>query len=132
MSLMSESGVDESVFLFTYFVFNKMFLFFFLPLIGDRGLPGLKGGRGAAGIPGENGEPGIPGRAGNKGVKGESGQTTCYVTERGRRVEKSCFEAASYEEIGRDQARDDGGALTYIRWGRTTCPVGGARIVYSG
>lgn len=99
---------------------------------GDRGLGGLKGNRGAAGIPGENGEPGIPGRAGNKGSKGEAGEATCYVKERGRRVEKSCVEAATYEELGRDVARNDGVGLTYTRWGRTTCPVGGATIVYSG
>lgn len=92
----------------------------------------MKGGRGVPGIPGEDGEPGLPGTVGSKGNKGERGKTTCYVTERGRRVEKSCFEAASYEEIGRDQSKDAGGALTYVRWGRTTCPVGGATIVYSG
>lgn len=100
--------------------------------IGARGLPGMKGGRGVPGIPGEDGEPGLPGTVGNKGDKGERGETTCYVTERGRRVEKSCFEAASYEETSRAQSRDAGGALTYVRWGRTTCPVGGATIVYSG
>jgi len=99
---------------------------------GIRGQPGMKGIRGAPGIPGENGEPGIPGRVGIKGDKGEAGETTCYVTERGRRVEKSCFEAASYEEPNRDQSQGDTGGLTYIRWGRTTCPVGDARIVYSG
>ena len=99
---------------------------------GDRGLPGMKGSRGAAGIPGENGEPGIPGRVGNKGDKGEAGDTTCYVTERGRRLQKPCLEASLYEESGRDQSNADNGGLTYVRWGRTTCPVGGARIVYSG
>ena len=102
-------------------------------ILGERGLPGLKGGRGASGIPGENGEPGIPGRVGIKGDKGEPGETTCYVTERGRRLEKPCFEASLYEEPGRDQlSRDATGGLTYIRWGRTTCPAGGADIVYSG
>lgn len=101
-------------------------------LLGDRGSVGLKGSRGAAGIPGENGEPGIPGSSGTKGNKGETGETSCYVTERGRRVEKSCVEAATYEEPGRDLGRDDRVGLTYIRWGRTTCPVGGATIVYSG
>ena len=105
---------------------------FVVSVLGDRGFGGLKGNRGAAGIPGENGEPGIPGRAGNKGNKGVPGETTCYVTERGRRVEKSCTEAATYEELGRDAARDVGVGLTYVRWGRTTCPVGGATIVYSG
>ena len=108
------------------------FLLLVVSVLGNRGLGGLKGNRGAFGIPGENGEPGIPGRAGNKGSKGEAGETTCYVTERGRRVEKSCVEAATYEELGRDAARDVGVGLTYIRWGRTTCPVGGATIVYSG
>lgn len=101
-------------------------------LKGDRGSSGTKGARGASGIPGENGEPGIPGRVGIKGDKGEPGETTCYVTERGRRLEKPCLEASLYEEPGRDQSSDDMGGLTYIRWGRTTCPVGGARIVYSG
>lgn len=105
---------------------------FIVSFLGHRGLVGLKGSRGAAGIPGENGEPGIPGRAGIKGNKGEAGETSCYVTERGRRVEKSCIEAATYEEPGRDVARNEGGGLTYIRWGRTTCPVGGVTIVYSG
>lgn len=107
-------------------------MYFLCPSSGDRGLSGLKGSRGAAGIPGENGEPGIPGRAGIKGDKGEAGEATCYVTERGRRVEKSCFEAASYQDTDRDQSGEGGGGLTYIRWGRTTCPVGGATIVYSG
>ena len=92
----------------------------------------MKGSRGASGIPGENGEPGIPGRVGVKGDKGEVGETTCYITERGRRLQKPCPEASLYEEPASEQSGDDTGGLTYIRWGRTTCPVGGAKIVYSG
>ena len=99
--------------------------------LGDRGATGLKGARGISGIPGENGEPGIPGRSGMKGQKGENGQTTCYVTERGRRLEKPCIDASLYQQP-RDESSGDMGGLTYIRWGRTTCPTGGARIVYSG
>ena len=106
-----------------------------LPLIscclGDYGATGLKGARGISGMPGENGEPGIPGQSGMKGQKGENGQTTCYVTERGRRLEKPCSDASSDQEL-RDGSSGDMGGLTYVRWGRTTCPVGSARIVYSG
>lgn len=106
-----------------------------LPLIssclGDRGATGLKGARGISGIPGENGEPGIPGQSGMKGQKGENGQTTCYVTERGRRLEKPCSDA-SLDQERRDESSGGMGGLTYVRWGRTTCPVGDARIVYSG
>lgn len=98
---------------------------------GDHGTTGLKGVRGISGMPGENGEPGIPGQSGMKGQKGENGQTTCYVTERGRRLEKPCSDASSDQEL-RDGSSGDMGGLTYVRWGRTTCPVGSARIVYSG
>ena len=99
---------------------------------GDRGLTGLKGTRGVAGIPGENGEPGIPGRVGIKGDKGEAGETTCYVTEKGRRLEKPCLEASVYDDSAGAQNTGDTGGLTYIRWGRTACPVGDAKIIYSG
>lgn len=99
---------------------------------GERGGLGLKGARGTSGIPGEHGEPGNPGRMGAKGDKGVAGETTCYVTERGRRLEKPCLEASLFQEPGRAQSGADMGGLTYVRWGRTTCPVGGARIVYSG
>ncbi|CAH3015203.1 unnamed protein product [Porites evermanni] len=99
---------------------------------GDRGLTGLKGTRGVAGIPGENGEPGIPGRVGIKGDKGEAGETTCYVTEKGRRLEKPCLEASVYDDSAGTQNTGDTGGLTYIRWGRTACPVGDAKIIYSG
>ena len=92
----------------------------------------MKGARGTSGIPGEHGEPGNPGRMGAKGDKGVAGETTCYVTERGRRLEKPCLEASLFQEPGRAQSGADMGGLTYVRWGRTTCPVGGARIVYSG
>ena len=100
--------------------------------LGDRGLTGLKGTRGVAGIPGENGEPGIPGRVGIKGDKGEAGETTCYVTEKGRRLEKPCLEASVYDDSAGAQNTGDTGGLTYIRWGRTACPVGDAKIIYSG
>ena len=97
---------------------------------GERGKMGAKGGRGVSGSPGDDGEPGTPGRKGDKGNKGDTGEATCYVTEQGRRVPKSCHLAA----LAADQSRgkkEPHGALTYVRWGRTTCPSH-ADEVYSG
>ncbi|EDO38084.1 predicted protein [Nematostella vectensis] len=106
-------------------------------LMGDKGvqgLPGPKGDRGPTGLSGENGEPGARGDTGRKGEKGDKGVATCYVTKRGRRTPKPCYLASYMDDDDSswesDSARATG--VVYTRWGRTTCPQGGARSIYSG
>lgn len=76
---------------------------------------------------GDDGEPGYPGRRGEKGKKGERGEATCYVTEQGRRVPKPCDLAM----LDADQSRgkkEQNVAVSYVRWGRSTCPSRVERI----
>ena len=70
----------------------------------------LRGRDGRDGRDGEPGPRGLPGRDGNTGPKGEKGD----MGEQGPPGPSS-------------------GGVTYIRWGRTTCPnTAGTELVYAG
>ena len=70
----------------------------------------LRGRDGRDGLPGRDGEDGAPGPKGDKGDKGDKGMSG----EQGPPGPKSA-------------------GVTYIRWGRTTCPnVPGTQLVYTG
>ncbi|XP_019637841.1 PREDICTED: short-chain collagen C4-like [Branchiostoma belcheri] len=79
---------------------------------GDLGQPGTKGARGA-GAKGAKGDTGLQGSKGQKGSQGASGNNGEYTI--------------SFYGL----LLCTGGAV-YVRWGRKTCPSGGATIVYSG
>lgn len=90
-------------------------------------MTGFKGSRGMTGIHGDDGEPGEPGRRGDKGTKGERGEATCYVTEQGRRVPKAC-DLALLDVAQSREKKERVGAATYVRWGRSTCPIRSTRV----
>ena len=76
---------------------------------GLTGPPGPPGPQGLAGMPGTPGTPGRDGQPGTKGEKGQEGPT------------------------GAQGPSGLNGGVTYVRWGKTTCPnVPGTETVYDG
>ena len=80
------------------------------PRDGRDGLTGPPGPQGFAGIPGTPATPGRDGQPGAKGEKGQEGPTGAQ-----------------------GPPGLSGGGVTYVRWGKTTCPnVPGTETVYDG
>ena len=78
------------------------------------GPPGPPGAPGAQGAPGATGLPGLPGESGPRGPPGAQGP------------------AGGIYIIDGDNCTSFAG-VTYVRWGRTTCPsTAGTELVYSG
>ena len=91
---------------------------------GDIGVPGAKGD---TGVPGAKGNKGVPGTKGNKGVPGTKGNKGVLGTKGNKGV------PGAKGNIGVPGPKGDGtGGVVYVRWGHTSCPGGGAQLVYAG
>ena len=99
---------------------------------GSRGFKGSKGFRGYRGQSGDPGDPGRMGPPGRRGTKGNPGSAQCYETKQGRRYRVSCSAMSQQPDQADDEEKKPSGAFVFTRWGRTTCPRGGAKLVYSG
>ncbi|XP_019636378.1 PREDICTED: short-chain collagen C4-like isoform X1 [Branchiostoma belcheri] len=91
-----------------------------LELKGPRG-GGAKGVKGDTGLQGPKGEKGSQGASANNGLgaKGAKGDTGLQ----GSKGQKGSQGASGNNGFG---------GTVYVRWGRKTCPSGGATMVYSG
>ena len=84
---------------------------------GPEGPPGAPGGEGPQGSPGQPGSDGSPGDTGPRGSPGSPGAQG---------------PAGEIYIIDGDNCTSFAG-VTYVRWGRTTCPsTAGTELVYSG
>ena len=86
---------------------------------GDPGQPGLAGPQGEQGLDGAPGRPGDDGAPGDRGPAGDPGPAGDSGTPgpQGHPGEPGM----------------DGGGVTYIRWGKQTCPsTAGTELVYAG
>ena len=89
---------------------------------GPPGAPGSIGPLGPRGYPGFDGRPGFSGQKGNRGDSGEKGEQG-YPGLKGVPGTKG----------ERGLPGPSGGGLTYVRWGRTSCPeMEGTVFVYKG
>ncbi|XP_078000350.1 uncharacterized protein LOC144452978 [Glandiceps talaboti] len=105
--------------------------------IGPRGDRGMKGDVGQLGIPGEKGNIGKPGPLGVKGVKGSCGcdyHPSSWL-QHGASIMNDVSESSSGSSSNSTSSSSNQPITTgsvYIRWGRTSCPDSGAKLVYEG
>ena len=110
---------------------------------GDPGIEGQPGPTGARGTPGSKGEPGQTGQPGFPGIQGEPGPVG-PAGPAGRdgldgppgKSGRPGIEGADGAIGTKGEQGPPGpmsGGVTYVRWGRTTCPnVTGTELVYRG
>ena len=93
---------------------------------GDRGNPGNPG---AQGVKGDRGNPGNPGAQGVKGDRGYTGNPGAQGAkgDRGYRG----YPGAKGAKGDRGNPGTGCGGVTYVRWGKSTCPSG-RQALYSG
>ena len=95
---------------------------------GPSGSPGHSGPPGQDGVPGPSGPPGHSGHPGQDGLPGPTGEPgrTGPQGERGKTGKQG-----STGQLGPPGPKS--GGVTYVRWGRTTCPeTEGTELVYRG
>ena len=113
---------------------------------GPRGLPGVQGPKGAPGIQGVRGDPGVQGPKGGRGMDGSKGASGTQGVQgipgmQGPKGEQGAqgLQGVSGTPGPPGVTGEQGppgpvrGGVTYIRWGKTSCPSAhGTQFMYNG
>ena len=110
---------------------------------GLPGVPGLRGPKGAPGYPGGKGEKGEPATVGRDGQPGRDGQAGLSGRDGRDGRDGDPGPRGPSGRNGNEGRKGDvgeqgppgprSGGVTYVRWGRTTCPnTAGTELVYAG